>query len=121
MLRVRLAKALRDYRAVSDFEEMSTSCHRTRMLGDAAADTSQGEGFFAITRGTGREVRERNSSMGDHVGQDERLLVGSTFGAAATAYADHRPDYAQAARGADLAEGARRNHLATRFRAPLNV
>ena len=29
--------------------------------------------------------------------QDERLLYGSSFGAAATAYADHRPDYAQAA------------------------
>jgi SAM-dependent methyltransferase len=31
------------------------------------------------------------------VGQDERLLHGSSFGAAATAYAEHRPDYAQAA------------------------
>jgi SAM-dependent methyltransferase len=31
------------------------------------------------------------------VGQDERLLLGSTFGAAATAYAEHRPDYSQAA------------------------
>ena len=31
------------------------------------------------------------------MGQDERLLHGSTFGAAATAYAEHRPDYAQAA------------------------
>jgi SAM-dependent methyltransferase len=31
------------------------------------------------------------------VGQDERLLLASTFGAAATAYAEHRPDYAQAA------------------------
>jgi SAM-dependent methyltransferase len=31
------------------------------------------------------------------VGQDERLLLGSSFGAAATAYAEHRPDYAQAA------------------------
>jgi len=31
------------------------------------------------------------------VGRDERLLLGSTFGAAATAYAEHRPDYAQAA------------------------
>jgi SAM-dependent methyltransferase len=29
--------------------------------------------------------------------QDERLLLGSSFGAAATAYAEHRPDYAQAA------------------------
>ena len=29
--------------------------------------------------------------------QDERLLYGSSFGAAATAYAEHRPDYAQAA------------------------
>ena len=29
--------------------------------------------------------------------QDERLLHGSSFGAAATAYAEHRPDYAQAA------------------------
>ena len=34
---------------------------------------------------------------GHHVGQDERLLLGSSFGAAATAYAEHRPDYAQAA------------------------
>jgi SAM-dependent methyltransferase len=31
------------------------------------------------------------------VGRDERLLLGSSFGAAATAYAEHRPDYAQAA------------------------
>jgi SAM-dependent methyltransferase len=31
------------------------------------------------------------------VGQDERLLLGSTFGAAAAAYAEYRPDYAQAA------------------------
>jgi SAM-dependent methyltransferase len=31
------------------------------------------------------------------VGQDERLLYGSSFGAAAAAYAEHRPDYAQAA------------------------
>src|SRR5580765_520932 len=29
--------------------------------------------------------------------QDERLLYGSSFGVAATAYAEHRPDYAQAA------------------------
>ena len=29
--------------------------------------------------------------------QDERLLYGSSFGAAAAAYAEHRPDYAQAA------------------------
>ncbi|MFE4723757.1 class I SAM-dependent methyltransferase, partial [Streptomyces sp. NPDC056728] len=29
--------------------------------------------------------------------QDERLLHSSSFGAAATAYAEHRPDYAQAA------------------------
>jgi len=34
---------------------------------------------------------------GHHVRQDERLLLGSSFGAAATAYAEHRPDYAQAA------------------------
>jgi hypothetical protein len=31
------------------------------------------------------------------VKQDERLLHGSSFGAAAAAYAEHRPDYAQAA------------------------
>jgi SAM-dependent methyltransferase len=31
------------------------------------------------------------------VDQDERLLHGSSFGAAAAAYAEHRPDYAQAA------------------------
>jgi len=34
---------------------------------------------------------------GDCVGRDERLLLGSSFGAAAVAYAEHRPDYAQAA------------------------
>jgi SAM-dependent methyltransferase len=34
---------------------------------------------------------------GNRVGPDERLLLASTFGAAATAYAEHRPDYAQAA------------------------
>ena len=33
----------------------------------------------------------------DGVAQDERLLHSSSFGAAATAYAEHRPDYAQAA------------------------
>jgi SAM-dependent methyltransferase len=31
------------------------------------------------------------------VRHDKRLLLGSSFGAAATAYAEHRPDYAQAA------------------------
>ena len=31
------------------------------------------------------------------MGRDERLLLGSTFGAAATEYAAHRPDYAHAA------------------------
>jgi SAM-dependent methyltransferase len=31
------------------------------------------------------------------VEQDKRLLYGSSFGAAATAYTEHRPDYAQAA------------------------
>jgi SAM-dependent methyltransferase len=31
------------------------------------------------------------------VAQDQRLLYGSSFGAAAAAYAEHRPDYAQAA------------------------
>jgi SAM-dependent methyltransferase len=31
------------------------------------------------------------------LGQDERLLLGSSFGPAATAYAEHRPDYARAA------------------------
>jgi SAM-dependent methyltransferase len=31
------------------------------------------------------------------VGPDERLRLGSSFGAAAAAYAEHRPDYAQAA------------------------
>ena len=48
--------------------------------------------------------------------QDERLLLGSSFGAAAAAYAEHRPDYAQSAvrwalepapglRGLDLGAG----------------
>ena len=31
--------------------------------------------------------------------EDERLLHASSFGVAATAYAEHRPDYAQAAVG----------------------
>jgi SAM-dependent methyltransferase len=31
------------------------------------------------------------------VGQDDRLLLSSSFGTAAAAYAEHRPDYAQAA------------------------
>jgi len=31
------------------------------------------------------------------MGKDERLLLSSSFGAAATAYAEHRPGYAQAA------------------------
>jgi len=29
--------------------------------------------------------------------RDDRLLLGSSFGTAAVAYAEHRPDYAQAA------------------------
>jgi predicted RNA methylase len=33
------------------------------------------------------------------VAEDERLLHASSFGIAATAYAEHRPDYAQAAAG----------------------
>jgi hypothetical protein len=33
------------------------------------------------------------------VAEDERLLHASSFGVAATAYAEHRPDYAQAAVG----------------------
>jgi SAM-dependent methyltransferase len=36
-------------------------------------------------------------SWGNRVEQDERLLHSSSFGAAAAAYAEHRPDYAQAA------------------------
>jgi SAM-dependent methyltransferase len=32
-----------------------------------------------------------------HLGPDARLLLGSSFGAAAAAYAEHRPDHAQAA------------------------
>jgi SAM-dependent methyltransferase len=36
-------------------------------------------------------------SYGNAVDQDERLLHSSSFGAAATAYAEHRPDYSQAA------------------------
>ena len=34
---------------------------------------------------------------GDCVGPDERLTYGSSFGAAAAAYAEHRPGYARAA------------------------
>ena len=34
--------------------------------------------------------------------EDERLLHASSFGVAATAYAEHRPDYAQAAAGRAL-------------------
>ena len=43
------------------------------------------------------------------MGQDERLLHGSSFGAGATAYAEHRPDYAQAAvrRALERAPGSR--------------
>jgi hypothetical protein len=33
----------------------------------------------------------------DHGGEHARLPLGSTFGAAAAAYAEHRPDYATAA------------------------
>jgi SAM-dependent methyltransferase len=39
----------------------------------------------------------RADRYGNHVGQDERLLLASSFGAAATSYAEHRPDYAEAA------------------------
>jgi SAM-dependent methyltransferase len=43
------------------------------------------------------------------VRQDERLLLGSSFGAAAAAYAEHRPDYAHAAvrRALERAPGSR--------------
>jgi SAM-dependent methyltransferase len=49
------------------------------------------------TRYRARGSRGALHRYGHHVGQDERLLLGSSFGAAATAYAEHRPDYAQAA------------------------
>ena len=39
-------------------------------------------------------VRHR---YGDRLDRDDRLLLGSSFGTAAVAYAEHRPDYAQAA------------------------
>jgi SAM-dependent methyltransferase len=45
----------------------------------------------------GARIESAIHRYGHHVGQDERLLLGSSFGAAATAYAEHRPDYAQAA------------------------
>ena len=48
---------------------------------------------------------------GHHVGQDERLLLGSSFGAAATAYAEHRPDYGQ---DAEATLGRIRAFLASR-------
>lgn len=46
---------------------------------------------------------------GNRVEQDERLLLRSSFGAAATAHAVHRPDYAQAAvrRALESAPGPR--------------
>jgi SAM-dependent methyltransferase len=49
------------------------------------------------TRGSGARFESALHRWGDHMGQDERLVLGSTFGAAATAFAEHRPDYAQAA------------------------
>src|ERR1043165_9939888 len=49
------------------------------------------------TRSSGARFESALHRWGDHVGQDERLVLGSTFGAAATAFAEHRPDYAQAA------------------------
>jgi SAM-dependent methyltransferase len=45
----------------------------------------------------GARIESATHRYGHHVGQDERLLLGSSFGATATAYAEHRPDYAQAA------------------------
>jgi SAM-dependent methyltransferase len=47
-------------------------------------------------------IRKRSRATARHryghpVAQDERLLYGSSFGATAAAYAEHRPDYARAA------------------------
>ena len=44
-----------------------------------------------------RGSRPAGAQLGNRVDQDERLLHASSFGAAAAAYAEHRPDYAQAA------------------------
>lgn len=40
---------------------------------------------------------DRQHGYGDRVDQEDRLLLRSSFGTAAVAYARHRPDYAQAA------------------------
>jgi SAM-dependent methyltransferase len=45
--------------------------------------------------GCGRSTR--GNRWGNRVERDERLLHGSSFGAVAAAYAEHRPDYAPAA------------------------
>jgi hypothetical protein len=50
-----------------------------------------------------------DTSKGIAMTTDERLLLSSSFGAAATAYAEHRPDYAQAAvRRSEFPHGQRR-------------
>jgi SAM-dependent methyltransferase len=50
-----------------------------------------------------------DTSKGTAMAQDDRLQLSSSFGAAATAYAEHRPDYAEAAMrwALALAPGAR--------------
>ena len=47
--------------------------------------------------GCSRSLGRAWHRYGDWVGQDERLLQASSFGAEAVAYAEHRPDYALAA------------------------
>jgi SAM-dependent methyltransferase len=48
-------------------------------------------------RHVSRDADWRQRGQGDRVHQDNRLLLSSSFGAAAAACAEHRPDYAKAA------------------------
>jgi SAM-dependent methyltransferase len=53
-----------------------------------------------VNEQTGEAPGERQGGQGGHGGQaeaEERLRRGSSFGGAAAAYAEHRPDYAEAA------------------------
>jgi SAM-dependent methyltransferase len=81
----------------------SGACPRTCPRGPRAAQVRRVWRASFVTpppRNTRYRAQRVKSALPDtvtHVGEDERLVLGSSFGAAATAYAEHRPDYAEAA------------------------
>ena len=50
-----------------------------------------------VSEQTAPEHRDRSETSGDEASAADRLRHGSSFGAAAAAYAEHRPGYAEAA------------------------